>query len=261
MNGTTGPRSALITGAASGIGAAAARARAAPRVSRLLLLDVSADRLARLCDQLHGQHEGLRAEALVVEVSDRAALQALLWPRLQALGALQVLVNCAGVGHQNQPDDQATWHRVLDVNLHGAYHVTTLALPWMTEGAHIVNVASVLGRVAHPRNTAYCAAKHALIGLTRGLALDLAPRGITVNAVLPASVDTPMYRHELALEAERAGMDAASFNALAVKHVPIGRFVQPSEVGELIAFLASPAAAMVSAQSCVIDGGQTWGVV
>ena len=260
MEDTTGPRSALITGAASGIGAAAARALAAQGVRRLLLLDVSADRLVRLRDELHGQHPGLQAEALVADVSDRAALRGLLGPRLRALGALQAVVNSAGVGMQNLPEDERTWHRVLDVNLHGAYHVTTLAMAWMGAGGRVVNVASVLGRVAHPRNTAYCAAKHALIGFTRGLALDLAPRGITVNAVLPASVDTPMYRRELALEAERAGMAAEEFHALAPKHVPIARFVQTAEVGALIAFLASPEAAMVTAQSCVIDGGQTWGV-
>lgn len=251
--------SALVTGAASGIGAEVVAALAAQGVRRFLLLDLRAQALQRVAQALQRRWPGVQVEPLVADVSDRDALQTGLRPRLKALGRLDVLVNSAGIGDANQPEDERTWHRVLDINLHGAYRVIVQALAHMGEGGRIVNVASVFGRVGHPRNTAYCAAKHALVGLTRGLALDLAPRGITVNAVLPASVDTPMYRHELATEAGRAGMDAEGFVELALQHIPIGRFVRAGEVAGLVAYLASPQAAAITAQCCVVDGGQTCG--
>jgi len=252
-------RSALITGAASGIGADVAAALAAQGVRRFLLLDLQAQALRCVGEALSERWPGVDVEPLVADVSDRAALQPGLRPRLAALGRVDVLVNSAGIGDVNQPEDERTWHRVLDVNLHGAYRVIVQALPHMGEGGRIVNVASVFGRVGHPRNTAYCAAKHALVGLTRGLAMDLAPQGITVNAVLPASVDTPMYRHELATEAGRAGMDPEGFIELALQHIPIARFVQAGEVAGLVAYLASPQAAAITAQCCIVDGGQTCG--
>ncbi len=257
---TPRPRTALVTGAASGIGAEAALRLAGAGVGRLLLLDVAEDGLRRVGGELRGRCPGAAAETCVLDVTDRGALDAVLVPRLRTLGRLDVLVNSAGVADVNEPEDSATWRRVLDVNLHGARGVTLRALPHMGEDGRIVNVASVLGRLGHARNTAYCASKHALVGLTRALAEDLAPRRITVNAVLPCSIDTPMYRRELAMEAARAGMEAASFEALAVRNMPIGRFVRAGEVGALIAFLALPEAGRITGQDWMIDGGQTCGM-
>ncbi|HVK94757.1 MAG TPA: SDR family NAD(P)-dependent oxidoreductase [Noviherbaspirillum sp.] len=253
-------KNALITGASQGIGAATARLLRQRGIQSLILLDVAADALDSLIDELRQGEASPRIIRCVADISDRKGLQASLQPAIAELGKIDVLLNNAGIADENEPEQDDIWHRVLNVNLHGTYYVTLEALNVMPDGGRIINVSSVLGRAGYVRNTAYCTSKHALLGFTKSLALDLAMRKITVNAVLPGWVDTPMLRHGLEVQAEKSGADFQQLLRNARKQVPLRRLLESEEVAALIAFLASDEAAGITAQSYVIDGGYTCGM-
>ncbi|HSC79089.1 MAG TPA: SDR family oxidoreductase [Chitinolyticbacter sp.] len=246
----------LITGAAGGIGAAVARRRAQPGTT-LFLLDRDAAGLDAVASECAAS--GARAECRVVDFATNG-WEIEVEHALKRLGRVDVLVNNAGVATENEPDDIAGWQRVLAINLDTPFRLTAACLPWMTSGGRIVNVSSILGRAGKLRNTAYCASKHGLIGYTKALALDLAPRGITANAVLPGWVDTPMLRRELAAQADAIGASPEQLLRNARRQLPIKRFVGEDEVAAMVDYLASPEAAGVTAQSLVIDGGYTCGM-
>ncbi len=253
-------KTALITGAAGGIGSATARLLHERGVAALVLLDTDAGALQQLYADLNEIGGAAQIIPCVADISDRIVLGRALQPALNRLGKIDVLVNSAGIACENEPDEYEIWQRIIDVNVHGTYHVTLEALAVMPDGGRIINVSSVLGRYGRIRNSAYCTSKHALLGFTKSLALDLALRRITVNAVLPASVDTPMFRRELALEAEKVGVPAGQLLRSTRKKIPLRRLIDSSEVASLIAFLASDQAAAITAQSYVIDGGMMFGV-
>jgi 3-hydroxybutyrate dehydrogenase len=129
-------------------------------------------------------------------------------------------------------------------------------LPLVAEGGRIINLSSVLGRFGVPGYTAYCASKHAVIGFTRALALELTARSITVNAISPGWVDTDMAVEGMTLGADAMGVSYEEFRRRAIKAVPIKRIIQPQEVAGLVRFLASPAAAAITGQTYNICGGQ-----
>lgn len=253
-------KTALITGAAQGIGAATARLLRERGIASLILLDLAADALDGLAAELAEGEAPPRIFRCLVDIADRAALQAALHPILAQCECINLLVNNAGIGDANDIEQDDIWHRVINVNLHGTYYVTLEALKAMPDDGRIINVASVLGRAGAARNTAYCTSKHAVIGLTKSLALDLAPRRITVNAVLPSWVDTPMLNRELTIKAERNGQPLEQVLRNARKQVPLRRLLESVEVASLIAFLASDEAAGITAQSYVIDGGNLCGL-
>lgn len=250
---------ALVTGAAGGIGRATAELFAEHGVKALVLLDTDSDGLHTTAHALHMQRPALPVHVALADISRTDELARTLRPLLQAAGRVDVLVNSAGIAGENEPEDADLWHRIIDVNVNGTYHATLEALAVMPDGGRIVNVASILGRYGRMRNTAYCASKHAVLGFTKALALDLALRRITVNAVLPGSVDTPMFHRELALEAQRAGLPPEQLLRSTRKKVPLRRLVAAREVAQLITFLASDRAAAITAQSYVIDGGTLMG--
>ena len=174
-------------------------------------------------------------------------------------GGLDVLVNNAGVGG-GEPvagSDIARWRRVIDTNVTGTYLVTREAIGMMRDGGRIVSISSVLGRFGVPGYTAYCASKHAVIGFTRALALELAPRHITVNALCPGWVNTEMAANGMRQGAAANGQTFEEFRDGALGAVPIQRIIEPEEVAELVRFVASPAAAAITGQTYNICGGQT----
>jgi NAD(P)-dependent dehydrogenase (short-subunit alcohol dehydrogenase family) len=177
----------------------------------------------------------------------------------QATERVDILVNNAGVGG-GEPiagSEIARWRRVVDTNVIGTYLVTREVVPMMAAGGRVVNVSSVLGRFGVPGYTAYCASKHAVIGFTRALALELAPQQITVNAVCPGWVDTEMAADGMRMGAAATGQTFEQFRQRALGAVPIKRIIQPEEVAELVRFLAAPGAAAITGQTYNICGGQT----
>jgi NAD(P)-dependent dehydrogenase (short-subunit alcohol dehydrogenase family) len=179
------------------------------------------------------------------DVADADAVRAVF----RALPRVDVLVNSAGIAGVNSLDgDDALWHAIIASNLHGTYHCCKAALPLLPDGSgRIVNIASVLGLRGVPDQTAYCAAKHGVVGFTRALAMALAPRGITVNALCPSWVDTDMARQrfaELGITPEQAGAG-----------LPNGRIATPEEVADAVAWLVRPESRGITGHTLPIDGG------
>ncbi|MER6306826.1 SDR family NAD(P)-dependent oxidoreductase [Streptomyces sp. NPDC001739] len=251
-------KTAVVTGAAQGIGRETALLLAEAGAARLILLDRDAGQLETVVKEAAGL--GATAVAVAADLRDRELVRTRLRAELRAAGTLDILVNNAGVADENGPDDETTWLRVLDINLHGTFAVTAACLEHLVDHGRIVNVSSILGKAGKMRNTAYCASKHGLIGYTKGLALDLAARGITVNAVLPGWIDTPMLRRELTAQAEEIGADPARMLRQARKGIPLRRLVEAREAAELIGFLVSGRASAITAQSLTVDGGYTRGM-
>ena len=200
-----------------------------------------------------------RGLALEMDVTSDGAVTAAVERLRAAADHVDVLVNNAGVGG-GEPvagSDVGRWRQTIDTNVVGTYLVTRAVLPMMRSGGRIINQSSVLGRFGVPGYTAYCASKHAVIGFTRALALELAPKQITVNAICPGWVDTEMAEQGMRAGAAATGQTFEQFRASALGAVPIKRIIQPEEVAALVAFLASPAASAITGQTYNICGGQT----
>ncbi len=222
---------AVVTGGTRGIGAAIA-ARLADDGYRVVVT-------ARLAPT-DGAHEFRHCD-----VTDAASVRALFG----GFARVDALVNCAGLAGANALDgDDALWHAIVAANLHGTYYCCKAALPLLPDGnGRVVNIASVLGLRGVPDQTAYCAAKHGVIGFTRALALALAPRGITVNAICPGWVDTEMAHQrftELGITQEAAAAG-----------VPTGHIASPAEVADAVAWLLRPEARSITGLALPIDGG------
>jgi 3-hydroxybutyrate dehydrogenase len=246
----------LITGGGRGIGRAIALALAEPECHVIV-----AGRHKEALDETATEIErrGARATTLQMDVTDERSVSN-GFESLQRTGfALDVLVNNAGAGGGEpvQDSDVAQWRKTIDVNVIGMYLVTRASLPVLSTNGRIINMASVLGRFGVPGYTAYCAAKHAVIGFTRALALEVAPRGITVNALSPGWVDTDMARQGMTQGAEAMGTSYAQFRELALSAVPIKRIIQPEEVARLVRFLVAPESSAITGQTYNICGGQT----
>jgi NAD(P)-dependent dehydrogenase (short-subunit alcohol dehydrogenase family) len=228
-------RVALVSGAASGIGLAVS------------------DRL---------EHEGAAvvrsdvrpiAGGIVCDVRDASSCAAAVATVLRDHGRLDILANVAGIGISRTIEDldPAEWREIIEVNLTGTFLLSQSALPALLEArGTIVNMGSVAGLRATPYNAAYCASKGGVIMLTKSMAIELAKAGVRVNAVCPASVDTPFLRgFELP--------EKADMSLLARSSSPMGRMIDPGEVAAAVAYLASDDAATISGTTLVIDGAAT----
>jgi NAD(P)-dependent dehydrogenase (short-subunit alcohol dehydrogenase family) len=236
---------AVVTGAGSGLGQAAALALAEAGATAVLVgrtkATLEATRQAILA-------QGGQARCLVCDVTDAAQVSA----RIEALDRVDILVNNAG---GNIPEaflavSEEHLDRILTLNLKGAFLVAQAAARRMVAagGGNIINMSSQMGHVGAPRRSVYCMTKHGIEGLTKALAVELAPYKIRVNALAPTFVDTPLTRPFFA--------DPA-FRDEVLSQIPLGRLAELSEVTGAILFLASPAAAMVTGTSLVVDGGWT----
>ncbi len=233
-------RVALVTGGSRGIGKACVEAFGA-----------AGYRVAACATTQEGARAGSPAFAFACDVANKDDVKRGVSDVLRRLGRLDVVINNAGVAGENSlaaDDDDAFWQRVLDVNLNGTYYVSKAALPHLPDGSgRIINVGSSLSFRGAPEQTAYTAAKHAVIGFTRALALHVAPRGVTVNALCPGWTRTDMMRM-------RAGELGVSEQDLAAG-VPLGRAVEPEEVASLALYLASEQARSITGQALIVDGG------
>lgn len=247
------PRTILITGGSSGIGLETARAFVA-NGDDVHIASRSAQKLQTAKQELADSHGG-HVTTHPLDVTDQAAVDALF----VELGALDVLVANAGVCLQARLDDANTdevWRTTMDVNVNGVYYCLKAAQKTLVDGGSIVTVSSGLGKNARAGYEAYTASKHAVLGLTKCVALELAPRGIRVNAVCPGWVDTPMSRGDSAEGARRAGVEVDEFRQEAIAGIPLGRMVEAEDVAELIAFLCSSKARAITGQSYNIACGE-----
>jgi len=250
-------RVALVTGGSRGIGQAIARALA-ERGARVAICSRDAGAVRRAADEI--SPGGGRVLATRADVAEKADVRALVRDIVTRWGQVHILVNNAGISARTpiESEDDARWLQVLSVNVVGAYYVTREVLGHMPnhDGGRIINISSVLGRFGVPAYTAYCTAKHGIIGFTRALALEVVGRGITVNAICPGWVETEMAALGMRETAAATGMSQEEFRRQALAMVPIQRILEPKEIADLAAYLASDASAGMTGQTVNLCGGQ-----
>ena len=249
---------ALVTGASGGIGSAIAEALAR-RGARVTLMARTTDALDTLAAALRERH-GAEAAAVACDVTSEASVRDAFHAARQAHGDPQILVNNAGAAEAARftETDRDVWNRMLAVNVGSVYACTREALPAMLAArqGRIVNVASTAGLRGYKRMTAYCAAKHAVVGLTRALALEVAKVGVTVNAVCPGYTETDMTEQAVANLVEGLGVTADHARAMLVRVVPRGTLASPAEVASAVAWLCAPESAAVTGIALPVAGGE-----
>ncbi|NKF23081.1 SDR family NAD(P)-dependent oxidoreductase [Solimonas marina] len=249
-------RVAVVTGAGNGIGAAIAR-ELARRGAAVVIADidvVAADQIA--AEVIAGGGRAAVAEHDVTSWDSAFALAAFVE---REFGAADIVVNNAGVSRRMPLTEMSEdeWDRVLDINLKGQFLTLRALVPQMIARGYgrVVNLSSVVGKMGYPNFSHYCTSKFGVIGLTQSLAMELIPHGITVNAVCPGIVMTPL--HDRIVE-EMAAADGLSFDEALrrfVSNVPQGRPQQPLDVARMVAFLADEKAANMTGGSYHVDGG------
>ena len=239
-------RSAIVTGAGSGIGRAVALTLAANGAA-VVIGDVRQEAADAVVAEI--REAGGTAVAVVGDVSDPAVGVAAV-EAAEALAPLRIAVNNAGIGGAaavvgEYPID--SWRQVIDINLNAVFYGTRAQAPVIAKngGGAIVNISSVLGSVGIPMSSAYVTAKHGVVGLTKNAALEYGAQGVRVNAVGPGFIHTPLVD---------ANLDADAQAGLAAQHA-LGRLGDPQEVANIVAFLASDAASFVSGSYHLVDGG------
>ncbi|GHI45139.1 SDR family NAD(P)-dependent oxidoreductase [Streptomyces albidoflavus] len=241
-------RTALVTGAASGIGLATAR-RLGQGGARVVIADYNAEGAASASAAL--RDESVEASAVTVDVTDPASVEAAVRFAQDTYGALHLAVNNAGIGGESAPTgdyDIDVWNRVVRTNLDGVFYSMRYEIPALLAagGGAIVNTASILGSVGFAGSPAYVAAKHGVVGLTKTAATEYAAQGVRINAVGPGFIDTPLLQ----------GMDKQAYDGLVQLH-PAGRLGRSEEVAEVIAFLLSDRASFVHGSYHLVDGAYT----
>lgn len=256
MEGRLKDTTALITGAASGIGRACAE-RFIREGARVVLADLNLEAAETLVAELQTDAE---ACAVSCDVRDRESVERSVAFAVDKGGRLDILVNSAGISGRHVPkgaDFDEAWRLIMDVNVRGTMLASHAAVEAMKEtgGGAIVNLASVMGFVVHPPGlglsdgfNAYPQSKGAIVQMTRDLAVNHAPHGIRANAVCPGFVDTVLI--------ERITGNPELRDAIVSRH-PIGRLARPDEIASVIAFLASDEASFVTGAAWVVDGGYT----
>ena len=247
-------KSALVTGGGTGIGRAIAERLAAEGAfvtvsgRRRELLDETVARITAA---------GGRSQAVVCDVTSTEDADRLAAAVRAKSDPLDVLVANAGTGGPNPIGgaDPRRWREILAVNLDGTYNVTNAVLPFLSDGGRVIVMSSVLGRFGVPGYTAYCTAKTGLLGFTKALALEVAKRRITVNAILPGWVETDMAVAGMESGAKATGRSYEQFRKDALDVVPLQRILQPEEIAGLVAYVASEEAGGLTGQGLGLNAG------
>jgi NAD(P)-dependent dehydrogenase (short-subunit alcohol dehydrogenase family) len=247
-------RHALVTGAARGIGAAIAR-MLAHEGATLTLLGRRAEALDALAGELPGAHG-----FVVADIADAAQVQAAFAEARAARGPVTILVSNAGQA-ESAPFAKTSlelWQRMLAVNLTGSFLCAQAALPDMLAAGQgrIVNIASTAAQKGYAYVSAYVAAKHGVLGLTRSLALEVARKGITVNAVCPGYTETDILRESIANVVAKTGRSEEQARAEFASGNPQQRIVQPQEVADAVRWLCGDGAAAITGQAISVSGGE-----
>ena len=248
-------RHALVTGSGSGIGEAISR-KLHSEGHRVTLLGRRHEPLAALSASL-----GENSHAVTGDVTDRASIASAFTTAKELFGDIEILVNSAGMAptapfHRL---DFSDWQRTMDVNVNGVFHCTQIALEAMLRAGwgRIINIASIASMRGFPYVSGYCASKHAVLGLTRAVALEVATQGVTVNAICPGYVDTDIVRAAIAEIVSKTGRTEENAMQHFTQSNPQGRLVEASEVASAVSWLCSDGAASVTGQAIAIDGGGT----
>ncbi len=259
-------RHALITGAGAGIGAAIAL-QLAQAGCRLTLCGRSQGTLQAQAEALRTQVPNVAVLIAPMDVADEHAVQVAVQQAQARFGPVNILVNNAGQA-SSQPfakTDASLWQQMLNVNLTGTFHVTQAVLPGMLEAAseagggtpgRIVNIASTAGLMGYAYVSAYVAAKHGVVGLTKALALELARKNITVNALCPGYTETEIVASALRNIVAKTGQSEAQARAALAQSNPQQRLVQPGEVAQSVLWLCAEGSGAINGQAIAIDGGE-----
>jgi len=269
-------RTALVTGGVTGMGRAIAEAlsRAGANVAIGSLArgaELNGGAYAHLPDDAETRDavaaietHGGRCRAFPLDLRDDASVEAFHRATVEAFGPVDILVNAAGVSAQalvTDPKSDDVWATVLDVNLNGPYRTIRRCLPAMIDRrwGRIVNIASTAANVGFPRNGAYCSSKHGLLGLTRCVALEGAPHGVTCNAINPGSVGTGMMKRGSEIRASRGEGGSWEENfRLVAEAIPQKRLITVEEVAALALFLCREEARGITMEDIDVAGGALW---
>ena len=243
---------AIITGGGSGIGEVTARLFASEGAA-VMLADINGPAAAAVAESINA--EGGRATWAETDVTAGSSVEGMVRATLSTFLRLDILFNNAGIKGSGSviETDEASWDRMFAVHVRGAYLCSKYALPAMIEGGRggvVINVSSVAGLIGLPCMAAYCAAKGAIISLTRAMAIDYAPHGIRVNCIAPGTTTTPLGQRLIE-------NDTPERLAQRLSRYPLGRFGQPEEIARSVLFLASDDSSYATGTCLVMDGGLT----
>ncbi len=242
---------AIVTGGAKGIGLASAECLIRLGAN-MMLVDSSGDEASAAAKRLNSQSSDV--DSVVADISKIADVEKAIRFTIERFGGIDILVNNAGIQTFGDPvtTTEEVWDRTMNVNLKGHWLMSKYAIPEMLKRGKgsIVNVSSVQGLASQRNVVAYSTSKHAMIGLTRAMAVDLASKNIRVNCVCPGTVDTPMIQSIIQLDS-----DPDRLRKILNNMHPIGHMAQPSEIGEVIAFLASDRSSFMTGSIVTVDGG------
>lgn len=239
-------RVVIVTGASSGIGAASAKLFAQQQ-AKVVIADINEEGGQNVVSGIN--EAGGNAAFYPCNVTDHKQVKALIQFAVDTFSGLHIMVNNAGIGGQTAPTADYSleaWNEVIDVNLNGVFYGIKYAIPALlaSGGGSIINVASIAGSISVVNMSAYIASKHAVVGLTKAVAMEYSAQGIRVNAVGPGVIHTPMT----------SGMDEDFIAHFLPRH-PIGRFGQAAEVAELVVWLGSDKASFCTGAYYPVDGG------
>jgi len=254
-------KTALVTGSTSGIGLGIARAYAVQGANVVLNGFGDAAQIEAIRAGIASEH-GVTVRYDGADMSKPAAIEAMMGNAIEIFGGVDILVNNAGIQHVAPIDEfpVAKWNTILAINLSASFHTIRLALPAMKakRWGRIINIASAHALVASPYKSAYVAAKHGIAGLTKTVALEVAQQGITMNAICPGYVWTPLVEKQIPDTAKARGITQEQvINDVLLHAQPTKKFVQVDEIAALATFLASDAAASLTGAIIPVDGGWT----
>ena len=246
----------LVTGGSRGIGRSIALAFAA-QGSYVVIIGRTQASLERVAEEI--RRLGTEALPLICDITQKESVEALKSGITNQLGPVQLLINNAGIAPAASflEMDDRLWDDVLRTNLTGTYHCCKVFLPEMVKSGwgRIINIASTVAKVAYSHISAYVTSKHAVLGLTRALALEVARSGVTVNAICPGYVDTELTEGNARTMAEKTGKEREKILGFFKNSSPQNRLIDPEEVASLAVMLASNSAKGITGQAINVDGG------